>query len=142
MPGVTTTTRAGLRDFLAVLFEGTRGVIELRALPSRARIFVDVDDGTEAESFLGAHVDEDVYVGIATRKDATAGTLANCSALPALFADVDFKVTPEAEARETLAAFPLPPTIIVHSGGGLHVYLCALGAPRPPGRRRVGPKPS
>lgn len=44
-------------------------------------------------------------------------------AVPALRIDFDFKhgIT-EAEARQMLAAFPLPPSAIVHTGGGLHVY--------------------
>jgi RepB DNA-primase N-terminal domain len=56
--------------------------------------------------------------------DATTGPgrWENCLALPAIFVDVDFKSTPEAEARKEIAALPLPPTLVVHSGGGLHVY--------------------
>ena len=44
-------------------------------------------------------------------------------ACPALRIDIDFKngIT-EAEARELLAAFPLPPSAIIRTGGGLHVY--------------------
>ena len=65
---------------------------------------------------------DNLYVGVAARRDATNGKLENCTTLGAVFADVDFKQTLEAEAREALAAFPVPPTMIVHSGGGLHVY--------------------
>lgn len=44
-------------------------------------------------------------------------------ACPALRIDIDFKngIT-EAEALEMLAAFPLPPSAIIRTGGGLHVY--------------------
>ena len=60
-------------------------------------------------AFLDEHDAEDLYVGVATRRDGSSGTLANCAGLTALFADIDFKSTPEAEARRRLAAFPLPP---------------------------------
>lgn len=38
------------------------------------------------------------------------------------FTDIDFSTTPEAEARVALGSFPLHPTLIVASGGGLHAY--------------------
>jgi hypothetical protein len=38
--------------------------------------------------------------------------------------DLDFKNQPEEEARRTLEKVPLPPSIVIHSGGGLHVYWC------------------
>jgi hypothetical protein len=63
-----------------------------------------------------------VYVAVATRKDATSGKLENCRDLAALFVDLDFKVTAEPEARDRLARFPLHPSAIVQSGGGLHTY--------------------
>ena len=50
------------------------------------------------------------------------GSLANCQHLGTVFVDIDFKDTPEATARERLATCPCPPSIIVHSGDGLHCY--------------------
>jgi hypothetical protein len=120
---VPPATRAVVEQFFDALFDGLPGVIEQRALPSKAQYFSPVaapDAGRLA--FLGTHWHENLYVGVATRRDHTAGTLENCVSLGALFADIDFKTTPEADAREALAVFPLPPTCIVHSGGGLHVY--------------------
>lgn len=61
-----------------------------------------------------------VYVGVAVRgpngrKDYVA--------LRALFAEIDFSATKdEAAVRAQLAQFPVPPSIVIHSGGGLHVY--------------------
>ena len=52
----------------------------------------------------------------------TTGALENCAELHALFIDLDFKDVPEAEARVRLGAFPLHPTMVVASGGGLHAY--------------------
>lgn len=59
---------------------------------------------------------------MATRKDGTSGALENCQHLPALFLDADFKATPEADVRQRLEAFPLRPSLEIHSGGGLHLY--------------------
>jgi len=76
------------------------------------------------ERMVADHVGDglDVFFGVAERGTAAKGGAANCTRLFALFADVDFKDTPEATAREKLAAFSLPPSITVHSGNGLHCY--------------------
>jgi hypothetical protein len=109
-------------DFLAALYAGCEGFRELRALPSRARAFVGLGDDAAATRFAAAHASENVYVAVATRKDATSGMLTNCRHLGALFVDIDFKSATEANARSRLARFALPPSAIVHSGGGIHVY--------------------
>src|SRR5262249_36985852 len=109
-------------DFLTALHAGCEGLCELRALPSQARTFVRRGDDAAAATFAGAHAAENVYIAIATRKDTTSGTLTNCEHLGALFVDIDFKVTTEADARSQLGRFSLPPSAVVHSGGGLHVY--------------------
>ena len=108
--------------FFSALFAQCTGVIELRALPSAARCFVVLGDGGRGGAFIVDHGDEDLYMGVATRRDASGGALANCQHLGALFVDVDFKNTPEPEIREHLAHALLPPSAIVHSGGGLHCY--------------------
>jgi hypothetical protein len=115
----TTLTRP---DFLTALHAGCEGVCELRALPSEARTFVPRGDEAAVTRFVTSHTNEDVYVGIATRRDASSGKLENCRHLGALFADIDFKSTSEREARQRLARFPLAPSAVVQSGGGLHVY--------------------
>src|SRR5262245_11606494 len=109
-------------DFLTALHTGCEGLCELRALPSQARTFVRPGDDAAAARFAGAHAAENVYIAVATRKDVTSGTLTNCQHLGALFVDIDFKMTTEADARSRLARFALPPSAVVHSGGGFHVY--------------------
>lgn len=104
------------------LFAGCDGLVELRALPSKARTFARPDDTAALEQFLSDHREENCYFGVATRRDATGGDLAHCRHLGALFADVDFKTTPEREVRARLARLALPPSAVVHSGGGLHLY--------------------
>ena len=67
---------------------------------------------------------ENVYFGVATRRDQSSGKKSNVSHFPGVWVDVDFKDFKggEKEAWEKLDAFPLKPTIIVHTGGGLHLY--------------------
>ena len=123
---VTTATGSGLRPFLGVLFDGAVGMMEFRALPSKRTAFVPLGADRDVERFIARCGMDNLYVGVAARKDSTSGKLENCLTLGAVFADIDFKSTPEAEARATLDAFPLRPTMVVHSGGGLHVYFALV----------------
>jgi P4 family phage/plasmid primase-like protien len=114
---------APMTDFLAALFSGLEdGYVECRALPSRARRFFSVVGIDQVGVFAKAQRHENVYIGVATRRDESSGTLENCLALTALYVDIDFKVLPEPEARAQLERFPFPPSLVVQTGGGLHVY--------------------
>lgn len=112
------------RDVLAAVFAGCRGLVELRAIPSKARIFVPSEDTAAIDAFARAHRHEAVYFGVATRRDGTGGDLAHCEQVGALHLDVDchgdLPAIAAAEAR--LAAFVIPPSIVLRSGGGLHAY--------------------
>jgi putative DNA primase/helicase len=74
------------------------------------------------DEFAALYRDRDVYVGVAPRVDDKSRGTDACVELHALFADIDFKDSTEAEARTRLAAFPLMPSAVVASGGGLQVY--------------------
>ncbi len=113
---------AAQREFFPALFAGNQGLIEFRALPSKARVFCRIGDEVPIARFLAVHHAENVYFGVATRINATGGSLKNCGALPALFVDLDFKQSSEPEARARLQAYPLTPSFVVSSGGGLHAY--------------------
>jgi hypothetical protein len=65
---------------------------------------------------------QDLYMGVAERRTDENGTKENCAVIRVLFCEIDFKDQTEAEVRAALAAYRFPPSIIVHSGGGLHVY--------------------
>lgn len=103
------------------------GLIELRALSggrvvgrlfTRSRNAVDrfCDRLAGAELYLGAVPRDEFGDPVAPR---------------VLWADVDFKDTPEAEARERLALMDAEPHVVVRSGGGLHCYWLMSGeAPR------------
>jgi hypothetical protein len=98
--------------------------VELRALPSRTRRFIRPDDSSELREFLLQHVRmEHCFFGVAARRDpGQGGGLSNCGLLGALWVDLDFKTTPEPEARRSVDSFAAPPSALVASGGGLHVY--------------------
>lgn len=82
---------------------------------------------------VGHRAREDLYVGVASQRNAVGGSLGNCHELRALFVDIDFKAIPEAEARGRLDRFLLRPSFVIASGGGLHCY-CLLREPfDPPG---------
>ncbi|MBI3781164.1 MAG: hypothetical protein HY278_08935, partial [candidate division NC10 bacterium] len=118
-PPVATVT---LDAFWGALFPDGDGFIELRALPSKDRDFFPSDDLAGIESFLGTHLAENLYFGVAARVAPGDGSLAGCGRLVVLFADIDFKTTPESGATARLERFPLQPSIVVKSGGGWHLY--------------------
>jgi hypothetical protein len=108
--------------FLLALHDGCEGLCEVRALPSAARLFVPLGDAERVDAFAARYAREDLYVAVATRCDASSGTLENCRHLGALFVDIDFKGTPEPAARAALERFLFPAAARVQSGGGLHAY--------------------
>ena len=99
---------------------------ELRALcegthPSTTK--VGAADLGRVDEFVARFPERDIYVGVATRANGKGGQLKDCLGLHAVFADIDFKEFPsEAAARAKLTRFPLPPSSVVATGGGLHVY--------------------
>jgi hypothetical protein len=62
-----------------------------------------------------------IYFGVGTR-NGDGGTKAHLVNIPCVWADIDFKTLPIDVAREKIAHFPLKPSIIVSSGGGIHAY--------------------
>ena len=110
------------RAFLDQLFRDCDvGVVEVRALPSTRRMWIPPGQWNDLGAFLTAAVNgrENVYVGVATRRDASSGTAANLLYLPAVWVDFDLAL---GEVTRRLARFPFPPSIVVHSGLGVHAY--------------------
>lgn len=107
------------------LFSACDGVLEFRSFNAgglNGRLFTALENTDAIRAFWKAHQAHNLFWGCATRRDDRDGTLANCLHLPALFVDADFKLSTEATVRERLAAFPLTPSLVVMSGGGLQVY--------------------
>jgi hypothetical protein len=109
--------------FYERFYEGTTYNIEQRSFRRNdtpgPRLFSR--DPKEIEEFLIENGDLKLYFGVATR-EGNQGTKEHCRELPALFTDLDFKETEEALAKRLLAEFPLRPSLVINSGGGLHVY--------------------
>lgn len=83
--------------------------------------FVPLHDAAALRAFVAPRrARQNCYVGAAVRRTDANGTLANCSLLPLLFADLDFHGSTEGDTRARLTAFPFPPTMTVATGGGLH----------------------
>src|ERR1700737_4158265 len=112
-------------DFLRALFPDLKDAwIEVRVLPSKKQAFGEPGD-LELEMFVRAQEHENLYFGVASRVERNGelgGDIAHCGTAWALWADLDFKSTPEAAARKIIETCPTAPSIVVHSGGGLHVY--------------------
>jgi len=116
-----------LTDFIAAIYHfAGDSLLEFRALPSKKTAFIRRNDAAGLRAF--ARRDENLYIGVASRKDSTSGAATNLHELLALFVDIDFKGINETDARARLAAFRLPPTALIQSGGGLHPWW-ALATP-------------
>jgi hypothetical protein len=110
--------------FFDTLFGDTEYNVNLRAIDSSRKLppvetFVR---GSEAIlRFAKEHAGtREVYFAVATRNGS--GTKAGIKEIIGLHADVDFKLTPREKAFALLASFPIPPTYINETGGGLHLY--------------------
>lgn len=127
-----------IEDFLNNIFRNTQGSIELRAILADEGI-VDrlfTRSMKEIEIFVSRHINTaNIYFGICTRKPgSTTGRKEDVQEIVGYWADMDFKdygqeqggpidlEKGESVARKILDEFPSPPSIIVQTGGGLHVY--------------------
>ena len=107
--------------FFSTLYRFCDGQLEFRALPSEKRTFTSLGDMASVDTFCQNHKDAHLYFGVATR-DGQGGTKANIVHIPALWTDIDYKDTPRELIAERLEQFPYKPSIIVRSGGGIHLY--------------------
>src|SRR5262245_3812803 len=116
-------TEVLVREFLAAIYGGLDGYLNVRTMPPIEQAFFRVTDFDNLEAFVKPRRTRNAYVGVALRLTHTDGTLQGCGALPALFADLDFKdFADEDTARQQLAAAPIAPSIVIQSGGGLQPW--------------------
>lgn len=117
----------GAPDFLAVRFRDLRPSerIEVRLLGAGGAVERDwFDNPCDAAAFgLAASPRWAVYYGVCPRRNG-GGKKADVTSIPALWADVDDKRFTDGRtgAQAALASFPLAPTLVVDSGGGLQPY--------------------
>lgn len=94
------------------------GKIELRALPSRKRVFIDLENILEIDDFCKEN--DNYYFGVGLRSGG--GTKKDITEIPAVWADADFKDIPKQLVWAKIKTFPFAPSIIVKSGHGAHFY--------------------
>jgi len=129
---VTGSNRKAAKEFLSLLFNGGGAVwVDVRAIKPDANNPKRIPCRTmdQALDAIAKHEAVNVYVGVASRATGSTAPLAggktNLLATRALWVDVDG--LPPGNDREeylgkTLEGFRLPPSFVVDSGGGLHLY--------------------
>lgn len=107
-------------DFLNKLFQFCEGQIEIRPLPGIPAFF-DPDNHPEIDAHCSKYKNSNLFFGVASR-DGAGGGKENILNIPTVWVDVDFKDTPRDIAAEKLKKFPFKPSVIIKSGGGVHLY--------------------
>jgi hypothetical protein len=131
----TAPMRRSTADFLKAIHPGDAGFMELRAFkhkdPGKPApcLFVPLPITDAGLTRVTAYADRwmsagcNIYHGVANRRADTGGKLTDCANLWALYIEIDLKHgVPLSDIWTALKNFPLRPTFVVHSGGGLHVY--------------------
>ncbi|MGE5391118.1 MAG: phage/plasmid primase, P4 family [Deltaproteobacteria bacterium] len=123
-------------EFFKALFDGVSGYLSIWDRQTKQTRWFSTTELKEAvqlseEMIKAGH---DVYFGVGLQSQSyevnIRGKAETISVIPGTWADIDIAGIHSAEnlpktmeeARSIIAGFPFPPTIIVHSGGGLHVY--------------------
>jgi len=125
----------GVREFLSAVWGDREGVAELTYISDKTISFgftypKSLDAVlTSAKNHNGK---TNCYFGVCLRKPETRigyfdgnghrGKEVDALSSTCVWADIDFKVVQEDHARKLLKEFPLKPSIVVKSGGGIHVY--------------------
>ena len=112
--------------FLKSLYKNCeQGFINLRFLPSGKNLFLPLSEIDSVPSILKAYEGQNAHFGVATRENGN-GTKQGILQVPALWIDLDLESSAKAREEKELYSiflnFPLEPTFIVLSGGGLHSY--------------------
>ena len=116
-------------DLFKKLFSIADEYIELRAILGskiQGRDFISLNTDwekikKEVDQFCKDNEKQHIIFGIASR-DGSGGAKENVVSISCVWAEMDYKDAPEAKIQEILNVFPLKPTIITNSGGGLHLY--------------------
>ena len=109
-----------MKTFFNKLFQFCEGPIEIRPIPGKQGFF-DLEDMAGIDSHCAEYQKSNLYFGVATR-DGKGGCKENIIHIPCVWCDVDFKDTPREVAAQNLKEFPFRPSMIVKSGGGIHLY--------------------
>jgi hypothetical protein len=105
--------------FFNILYQHCQGEIEIRAIPGMQGFFA-IDDFKGIADHCSKFATNNLFFGVATRNGG--GTKEHVVNIPAVWNDGDFKQTPREVLADKLKHFPFKPSIIVKSGGGVHLY--------------------
>jgi hypothetical protein len=109
-------------EFLKHLYRYCEGLIEIRSIgETNGQGFFKLSQKSEMENFCQQYAQNNIYFGVATR-DGNGGEKKNIIEFPGVWCDVDFKDISMEKLYPILAAFPLNPSAVASSGGGLHIY--------------------
>ena len=129
-----------IEGWFASLYRDCEGWLTIFAIDKqtghRHTEWVPVDEPGQVASIAVKHAPRcDVWFGVATRKERLSegkrGGASDCLHIPAMWADIDIlghnhsaaDLPPDLDAaRLLLADYPMPPSVTVHSGGGLQPY--------------------
>ena len=108
-------------NFFKTLYEHCiTGQIELRALPSGKRQFINLDTMSGIEVFCDINKQENMFFGVGLRNGG--GTKEHITEIPGVWCDVDYKETSRGILIKKLKSFPFKPSFTVKTGGGVHFY--------------------
>ncbi len=108
-------------DFFNKLYQFCEGQIEIRPLPAGEQAYFNTDDLGGIDLHCQRFEKSNLFFGVATR-DGKGGRKENIVNFPCVWVDIDFKNTPREIVAQKLKDFPSKPSIIVKSGGGVHLY--------------------
>ncbi len=107
-------------DFFTTLYQFCdEGKINIRPIPG-TNSFVDTDDFEGIEHACKGTDTAQYYFAVALRNND--GTKKGITEIPALWCDIDYKDTPRDILIGKLKQFPFKPSMIIKSGGGIHLY--------------------
>lgn len=121
------------RHYFEMIHDGCSGVIEVRPIDEGGKVELRAWAPTTAAAVeacrRAARARLHVYAGIATRRSSKSGGKDNLAELRSLYIDADCKEAGDRERYEAaIEGFSIPPSLVVWSGGGFHVYWLLLMA--------------
>ena len=109
-------------QYLKTLFRRCKdGYIEIRVLSEEWKIVDRKWYPVETMCVEKLPADKHNFIGVATRKNGEGGK-AGIVEIPAVWVDIDFKNINRNEVDRRIADFSLPPSTVVNSGKGYHLY--------------------
>ncbi|WP_207683413.1 DUF5906 domain-containing protein [Desulfonema magnum] len=108
-------------DFFRTLWQYCEGGdADLRAFPSKRTELVPSDKPEAVDKFCADNDADNLFFGVALRRGGR--TKKHITEIPAVWCDVDYKDTPRKAFIEKSKHFPFKPSVMVFSGGGVHLY--------------------